>query len=148
MNRTERLATLILCLWAGGLWMVCGVVVPGLFWLLGETDKSLAGALAAQFFYAEVALGALLGVMYWLLRRAAMSVNAQRWLWTAVAAPLLFFAVLRPVMNSARAAGNMRLFGQLHGVASTLFLLACVGAGVVAWQHLMPTTKTFKHQAK
>lgn len=148
MNRAARLSTLILCLWTGGLWIVCGVIVPGLFWLI--PDKQQAGALAAQFFYAEVALGTLLGVMYWWLRRAMMATSTQRWLWLAVGAPLLFFVVLRPLMNSARVAGDMKLFGQLHGVASTLFLLACVAVGVVAWQHLMPAAvqTAIKHQAK
>jgi hypothetical protein len=137
MNRTVPLSTLIVCLWTGGMWTVCGIVVPGLFWLIPDTKQ--AGNVAAQFFYVEVGLGALLGMMYWLLRRRAISSSTQRWLWAAVAAPVLFFVVLKPLMASARAAGDMARFGQLHGAASLLFLVACVGSGVVAWRHLLPS---------
>ena len=136
MTRGARLATLILCLWMGSLWTVCGIVVPGLFHLL-DPDKQLAGRIAAQFFYVEVWLGALLGLMYWLLRRHAMGRSTQAWLWAAIFAPLVFFVVLRPVMNSLREAGDMIRFGQMHGIASLLFLIGCVGTGIVAWRHLM-----------
>ncbi len=137
MNRNARLSTLVLSFWLGSLWTICGIVVPGLFWLLGD-DKKVAGNIAAQFFYLAVWLGALLGGMYWLLRRRAMTSGTQRWLAAAIIAPLVFFVVLRPVMNMLRAAGDMARFGQLHGVASLLFLIACVGVGVVAWRHLQP----------
>ena len=138
MKRNAPLSTLVLCLWFGSLWTICGIVVPGIFWLLGDTDKRLAGNVAAQFFYLEVWLGAVLGVMYWLLRRHVMSRSTHLWLWAAIIAPLVFFAVLRPIMNALRAAGDLARFGQMHGVASLLFLIACVGVAVVAWRHLMP----------
>lgn len=134
MSRATSLSTLVLCLWVGGLWTVCGIVVPGLFWLLADTRE--AGNVAAQFFYVETWLGALLGLMYWLLRRHTLARSTQYGLWVAVLSPLLFFLALRPLMAAARAANDMARFGQLHGVASLLFLLACLGAGVVAWRHL------------
>jgi len=137
MTRNARLSTLILCLWFGSLWTICGIVVPGLFWLLGDANKKLAGTVAAQFFYVEVWLGALLGVMYWLLRRRFMNRASQVWLWVAIAAPVVFFVVLRPIMNALRAAGDMARFGQMHGVSSLLFLIACIGVSVLAWRHLM-----------
>jgi hypothetical protein len=115
------------------MWTVCGVIVPGLFLLWLADDKSLAGNVAAQCFNAEVALGTLFGLMYWLLR-ARFRVAEQRWCWTALAAPLIFFVGLRPLMNAARAAGNMARFGQLHGVATLLFLIACVAVGVLVWR--------------
>lgn len=132
ISRTERLAALVLSAWAGGMWVICGVVVPGLFWLIADTKQ--AGNVATQFFYAEVALGTLFGLMYWALRRRQLSSGDKRWLLSAIGAPLLFFVVLKPLMNAARAAGNMARFGQLHGVASLLFLIACVALGVLVWR--------------
>lgn len=131
-SRADRLASLVLCAWAGGLWSVCGIVVPGLFWLLPDTKQ--AGSVAGQFFYAEVALGTLFGVMYWLLRRQRLDRAERRLLVAAIGAPLVFFVVLRPVMNAARTAGEMARFGQLHGIASLLFLVACVALGMLVWR--------------
>lgn len=131
MSRAERLAALVLAAWAGGMWTVCGVVVPGLFWLID--DPKQAGNIAAQFFNAEVALGTLFGLMYWALRARFRTVD-QRWCWTAIGAPLIFFVGLKPLMNAARAADDMARFGQLHGVATLLFLIACVAVGVLVWR--------------
>lgn len=132
LARTERLAALILAAWAGGMWTVCGVVVPGLFWLLD--DPKQAGSIAAPFFSAEVALGTLFGLMYWALKRSRLTKADKRWWVAAISAPLVFFVVFKPLMAAARAAGNMARFGQLHGVASLLFLIACVALGVLVWR--------------
>lgn len=132
MCRAERLAAVLLAAWAGGLWTVCGIVVPGLFWLID--DNKLAGSVAAQFFYAETFFSLLFGSMYWALRRQVLDVLNKRCLLTAMAAPLVFFLLLTPWMNAARAAGNMARFGQLHGLASLLFLIACVAVGVLVWR--------------
>lgn len=110
--------------------------MPGLFWLLPDTK--LAGNVAGQFFYAEVALGTLLGAIYGLLRRKRLDRGQWRLLMVAIGAPLVFFGVLRPVMNAARAAGDMAYFGQLHGVASLLFLVACVAVGMLVWRSAGP----------
>ncbi len=123
---------MVLSAWAGGMWTICGVVVPGLFWLIPDTR--LAGNLAAQFFDVEVFLGTLFGLMYWALRRQLLDRMDKRWLLAAIGAPQVFFAVLKPVMNAARAAGNMARFGQLHGVATLLFLIACAAVGVLVWR--------------
>jgi hypothetical protein len=131
MSRGERLARIVLTAWAGGMWIVCGVVVPGLFWLI--EDKKQAGAIAAQFFNAEVALSSLFGLMYWALR-ARFYKSEQPWCWTAIGAPLVFFIGLKPLMNAARSAGDMARFGQLHGAATLLFLIACVAVGVLVWR--------------
>lgn len=106
--------------------------MPGLFWLLPDTK--LAGNVAAKFFYVEVALGTLFGVMYWLLRRKRLGQIEGRLLMAAIGAPLVFFVVLQPLMNAARVAGDMAQFGRLHGLASLLFLVACVTVGWLAWR--------------
>lgn len=137
-SRTEQLAALVLSVWAGGLWTVCGVVVPALFWWLPDTQ--LAGNMAARLFYAEVALGTLFGLMYWALRRSRLQQTDRRLLIAAIGAPLVFFVVLRPMMSAARAAGDMARFGQLHGGASLLFLVACVSVGVLVWRAGLPRT--------
>jgi hypothetical protein len=129
--RGERLARVVLAAWAGGMWTVCGVVVPGLFWLIG--DKKQAGNIAAQFFNAEVALGTLFGLMYWALG-ARFRAAERPWCWTAIGVPLVFFVALKPLMNTARAAGDMTRFGQLHGVATLLFLITCGALGVLVWR--------------
>lgn len=132
MSRADRLARLVLTAWAGGLWTVCGVVVPGLFWLI--EDPRQAGNIAAQFFNAQVALGTLFGLMYWALRRLRLTAIDKRWWLAAIGAPLVFFVALKPLMAAARAAGNMARFGRLHGVASLLFLIACVAVGMLVWR--------------
>jgi hypothetical protein len=132
MSKREPLAALILCAWAGGLWTICGVVVPGLFWLIA--DHKLAGHVAAQFFDAQTVLGTVFGLMYWALKYKQLNKVSSRWLWTAIAAPLVFVAVMRPLMATALAAGDMARFGQLHGVAGSLFLLACIAVAILAWR--------------
>ena len=132
MSRADRLSALVLAFWAGGLWTVCGMVVPALFWLI--EDSKLAGNLAAQLFYGETFLGVLFGLIYWALQRGKLDAVSSRCVWIAMTAPLVFFVVLRPLMNAARSSGDMARFGQLHGLASVLFLTACFAAGVPVWR--------------
>jgi len=128
-----RFNQFILTLWAGSLWTVCGLVVPGLFWLFPH-DHKLAGNIAAQFFYAETFLGLLLGAIYLAVgRRHLDCVNVIAAAF-AIAMPLLFFVALRPMMVSAREVGDTARFGQLHGVSSLLFVIACVAVGVLIWR--------------
>lgn len=118
----------ILTAWAGSLWTICGLVVPLLFVTLD--DRRLAGNIATTFFYAETWLGAILGVVFLILQRRNSALDSKTgWLaGMTLAAPLLFYVLLRPMMNAARATGDMTRFGLLHSAASVLFLIACVGA--------------------
>jgi hypothetical protein len=113
-------------------------VVPGLFWLIADSKQ--AGSIATQFFYAQTFFGVLFGLIYWVLRRRVLDALSKRCLLAAVAAPLLFFVVLTPWMNAARAAADMVRFGQLHGAASGLFLIACVAVGTLVWR--LPANST------
>lgn len=106
--------------------------MPGLFWLMH--DRKLAGNIATQFFYTETWLGALLGVSFWMLTRRELDRIGHVAAALGVGMPLVFFLGLRPLMSGARAAGNMARFGQLHGIASGLFMIACVAVGVLVWR--------------
>jgi len=128
-----RLNQLVLTLWAGSLWTICGVVVPGLFWLL-PNDHKLAGNIAAQFFYAETFLGLALGVIYLAVGHRSLNRTSVIAALLAIAMPLFFFVALRPMMATARAAGDTARFGQLHSASSLLFVVACVAAGVLVWR--------------
>ena len=108
------------------------MVVPALFWLL--EDRRQAGNVAAQFFYGETFLGVLFGLIYWALQRGKLDAESSRCVWIAMTAPLVFFVVLRPLMNAARSSGDMARFGQLHGLASVLFLTACIASGLLVWR--------------
>jgi hypothetical protein len=132
MSNSDRLARLILVAWAGGLWAVCGLVVPALFQLI--PDKSQAGTIAASFFDLQSVLGAVCGVLYWIFQRQRLDHFAKACVFAAVMAPLVFLLVLRPWMNAVRAAGDMTRFGQLHGIAGLLFLIACVALVFVVWR--------------
>jgi hypothetical protein len=139
MSNSDRLARLILVAWAGGFWTVCGLVVPALFQLI--PDKSQAGTIAASLFDFQSVLGLVFGVLYWILQRQRLDHFNKVSVFVAVMAPLVFLLVLRPWMNAVRAAGDMTHFGQLHGVAGLLFLVACVALVFVVWR------SDFKRQA-
>lgn len=125
-------ARLILTFWAGGLWTICCLVVPGLFWLMD--DRRLAGNIAAQFFYLEVFLSVILGGGWLWLMRGRLSRRSMSLAWAAILAPVAFYVVLRPIMSAVRATGDMARFGQLHTIGSLLFLIACIATAMLVWR--------------
>jgi len=132
MSNTDRLARLLLVAWAGGMWTVCGLVVPALFQLI--PGKSQAGNVAASLFDLISILSAVVGLLYVLLQRPRLDRFAKVSVFAAVIAPLVFLLMLRPWINAVRAAGDMARFGQLHGVAGLLFLVACVALALLVWR--------------
>jgi len=125
------LERILLTLWVGGLWVSGFIVAPLLFALLEE--RALAGTLA----------GTLFSVMSYLGLCCASALLAIQWLrnqphrftgWRPVtlAAMLLLVLtgefVLAPMIAQLRAAGltESTRFGQLHGLASVLFVINCV----------------------
>ena len=132
MSNSNRLARLLLVAWAGSMWSVCGLVVPALFRLI--PDKSQAGNVAASLFDLISVLSAVVGLLYVLLQRPRLDRFAKASVLAAVMAPLAFLLGLRPWMNAVRAAGDMARFGQLHGVAGLLFLVACVALALLVWR--------------
>ena len=126
----SRLAAVLLTLWAGSLWTVCGIAAPAAFAVL--EDRHSAGRVAAALFEIETWLGAacaLLLVATALVHKPLALRLGPPWLIAATAAaPLVSELVLSPMMAAARAANDMSRFGLLHGVSAVLFVAAALGA--------------------
>jgi hypothetical protein len=132
-----RVAYVLLTLWAGGLWTICGVAAPSAFAVL---ERRAAGELAARLFEIAAWSGALIGLLLFVLLRAANGLSSSSTrsvrllIATAALAPLLSELVLGPLMHTARVQGDMRAFGILHGVSGVLFLVACVCTLILTWK--------------
>jgi hypothetical protein len=134
-----RFTGIVLAFWAGSLWSTCGVVAPTLFALLD--DRSLAGRLAGRFFDLATLTGVICAVMLLAptLGRYVMPGRYTRALVLITAGlPALSKLALSPLLEQARAAGNMARFGALHGASAGLFMLACAGALGVVWNFAAP----------
>ena len=128
-----RVATILIAFWAGSLWTICGIVAPSLFAVLD--DRRIAGQLAGRFFLIETWIGAAVGALligFHLTGRLALP--GRRWIAVAAVAPLASHFILGPMMDRARAAGDMARFGVLHGIAGGCFLVACVAMLIVVWK--------------
>ena len=135
--RLPRVAYILLTLWAGGLWTICGVAAPSAFAVL---ERRAAGELAARLFEIAAWSGAVIALLLFVLFRAANGLRSSSTrsvsllIVTAGLAPVLSEVVLGPLMHTARLQGDMRAFGVLHGVGGALFLVACVGTLVLTWK--------------
>jgi hypothetical protein len=131
----KRLATFLAALWAGSLLTVCGIAAPTAFAMLH--DRSLAGAVAGRLFqivtWLGVAFALVIALVLYMPRRGMPRADSILIAVTA-GAPLASELALGPLMQSARAAGDMARFGALHGVSALLFALACLGALALAWR--------------
>lgn len=119
----------LIVLWAGSLWSTIWVAAT-LFNL--QSDRHLAGLMAARLFQIETYLG--LGV-------AALAIalpGRTRYYWAYFAAAILAVNewVLRRVMSFAQAHGTAAGlgFGAWHGVSAVLYLIACVAVLVLVWK--------------
>jgi hypothetical protein len=135
----SRLAAVVLTLWAGSLWTICGVAAPAAFSVL---ERPAAGRIATALFRIETWLGfacAMLLIVFALVRRPLAARLGPPWLIVATAAaPLLSELVLSPMMAAARAANDMGRFGMLHGVSAVLFIGAALGALVLVLRFNRP----------
>lgn len=126
----SRLAAVLLTLWAGSLWTVCGIAAPAAFAVLD--DRHSAGRVAAALFEIETWLGAACALLLFataLVHKPLALRLGPPWLIAATAAaPLVSELVLSPMMAAARAANDMSRFGLLHGVSAVLFVGAALGA--------------------
>ena len=143
---TERL---LLTLWVGGMWSVGYIVAPTLFSTLD--DRTLAGAVAGQLF----TIISFIGVVAATVLLSAQLYHAERvwhrnWRVWVLLLMLLLIVIgefyLQPLMAELKNAGlaegseNARRFGQLHGVASALFVInSLLGLGLVVFG-LRPST--------
>jgi hypothetical protein len=135
-----RFTSVLVAFWAGSLWPICGLIAPTLFALL--EDRALAGRLAGHFFDLATFIGAAAAAVLFALSLSSRYVLPGRYgralVLITAGLPLLSKLALNPLMQSARAAGNMARFGMLHGVAAGLFMLACAGAIGMVWSLLRP----------
>ena len=123
------LERILLTLWAGSLWVTGFMVAPVLFALLD--DRALAGTLAGELFGITAYLGLVAGGMLLVLNLS--NYRAVNWRALVLAGMLLLVVVgqfvLAPMIAGLRAqglAGSPR-FGQLHGLASVLFIATSLG---------------------
>jgi hypothetical protein len=112
----------LLVLWAGSLWSLAAWVAPSLF--TAESDRQLAGLLAARLFAIETYVGIGVAAL------AALLPQRARFKWGYAAAALLAVNewALKPAMAMAHARGAVAglSFGALHGVAAVLYMAACL----------------------
>jgi hypothetical protein len=134
----QRIASVLLALWAGSLVTVCMLVAPSLFAVL---ERSLAGRLAARFFLMETIIGVAVAGFVLVAQRLAgfgLPRTARIAILVAALAPLASELILGPMMQAARSAGDMARFGALHGVSAILFAIACIGAVTAVWAFNRP----------
>ena len=121
MKIAQRVFRALCVLWAGSLWSLLWVA-PIVFHF--QSDRHVAGLIAAALFSVETYLGLALGV----LALALPQRRRFRWGHVALALLLLNEWLLKPVMEVARTAGTaLGLgFGPWHGVSALLYVFACI----------------------
>ena len=127
-NLIPALERILLTLWVGSLWVVGCVVAPVLFTELN--DRALAGSTAGTLFTVTSYIGLASGSVLLLLN----AVVRKRINWRALVLlgmlSLIVIGqfVITPMVADLRLQGltDTPRFGQLHGVASVLFLLTSV----------------------
>lgn len=132
-NKARAGEQLLLTLWVGSLWAIGYVAVPVVFFTLD--DRHLAGNVAINMFNAVRLISLICGGV--LLIDLLFSTRPVPWRrnWRIWAVLVMLFLigvsqfVLQPLMESLRAGGIVegtkaaKQFGQLHGVASVLYLI-------------------------
>ena len=118
----------LLTLWVGSLWVVGFIVAPVLFAELD--DRALAGSLAGVLFTLTSYLGLACGGVLLVLN--GFRIKSVNWRMVVIAGMLILVVigqfVVTPMVAELRVQGltDTPRFGQLHGVASVLFLLSSV----------------------
>jgi len=139
------LERILLTLWVGGLWVVGFVVAPTLFAKLPDTATagSVAGSLFTSMSRIGLCCAAGLLIVGWLQRTC----HARRWqllvITIMVCLVVLGEYVLAPMIAELRATGQVASprFGQMHGLASGVYLINCVLglALLVTWPEIERT---------
>lgn len=119
---------ILLTLWVGALWTTGFMVAPVLFAELD--DRALAGSLAGSLFTLTGYLGLVCGGL--LLLSNGLRYRGINWRAIVIAGMLVLVLigqfVVTPMVAELRVQGltDTPRFGQLHGVASVLFLMTSV----------------------
>ena len=141
---------ILLTLWIGGMWTVGYIVAPTLFAMLA--DRTLAGNVAGQLFSIMSYIGLLaVGILLSGQCYRARAAWRQNWRFWVLLVMLLIIVIgefyLQPLMAELKQAGlregsdTARQFGQLHGVASALFVInSLLGLGLVVFDLQSSTT--------
>ena len=120
---------MLIVLWAGSLWSLLWVTAV-LFH--AQSDRHLAGLLAARFFGIETYLGLAVAVL------AIVLPGRTRYFWAYFAAALLAMNewILKQVMHVAQVHGTAAGlgFGAWHGVSAVLYVIACIAVLVLVWK--------------
>jgi Domain of unknown function (DUF4149) len=120
----------VFVLWVGSLWSLALWVAPTLFY--AQSDRHLAGVLAAQLFQIETYVGLSVAALALLLPDRTQFAAG----YCAAALLVVNEWALKPIMTHAHAQGAaLGLgFGVWHGVSAVLYLLACLAALWLVWQ--------------
>lgn len=119
---------ILLALWVGALWVTGFMVAPLLFAELD--DRALAGSIAGSLFTLTSYLGLLCSALLLIIN--GLTVRAANWRAVVIVIMLLLVAigqfVITPMVADLRVQGltDSARFGQLHGIASVLFLITSV----------------------
>ena len=122
---TERI---LLTLWVGSLWVAGFVVAPLLFAELD--DRAMAGSVAGSLFTLTSYIGLVCGSL--LLLANVTVLRGINWRAVVIVCMLLLVVVgqfvVTPMVADLRVQGltDTARFGQLHGLASVLFILTSV----------------------
>lgn len=121
---------MLFVLWAGSLWSLAAWVAPTLFH--AQSDRHLAGVLAAKLFRIETYAGLAVAALALLLP------DRSKFVCGYMAAALLSVNewILKPVMTLAHTRGSVAglSFGAWHGVSAGLYLAACLAVVVLVWR--------------
>jgi uncharacterized protein DUF4149 len=119
----------LIVLWAGSLWSVLWVTA---ILFNSQSDRHLAGQLAAKLFQIETYLGLGLALL------ALVLPGRTRYYWGYCAAALLAMNewILKRALHLAQAHGTAAglSFGAWHGVSAVLYVLACLCVVLVIYK--------------
>lgn len=121
---------ILLTLWIGGLWVVGFAVTPTLFAELPDT--ATAGSVAGSLFTIMSRIGLLCASVLLLLGWLQRACHARRWQLLVITIMMVLVVlgeyVLAPMISELRVSGQVASprFGQLHGLASGVYLVNCV----------------------
>lgn len=141
MSHLASLERLILVIWIGSMWSIGYVVAPTLFSSL--QDRSLAGSIAGQLFTIVSYLGLLcaaLLVVFEFKFANALSQPTHRLRFALLVLMLVLICIgqflLQPMMAAVKSGQSPALalsFGQLHAIASVVFLCNSIAGLALVW---------------